>query len=258
MTLSLKQPGIKTFFTVLFWTVLAVCNSHAQKYTVDVITLQNGDIYRGIIAEQPDSQLIRINTLCHNTLNFNKDEIISITSEKINLRRSGLKIPFHYESGGYVNITDFGLLIATGNNSQNAIFSVSTMNGYAFSSRFITGAGTGIELYETLMMPLYADARIILLKSRLTPFVGLKTGYSFSLEDPPSNWGETYNVKGGFCWGLGAGILIWSSDRSAFEINLSYHYQAIHSETTYDWSNTTSYYTTKYNRLELRFGFLFQ
>lgn len=259
MSTILKQPPLKTLFSVLILIALtANFNIYAQKYTVNVITLRNGDIYRGIIVEQPDSQIIRINTLCHNTLNFNVNDITSIASEEINLHRSGLKIPFQYESKGYINVTDFGLLIATGNNPKNAIFSVSTINGYAFSSRFITGAGIGIELYETLMMPVYADTRLILLKSKLTPYAGLKAGYSFSLEDPPPNWGETYNVKGGFTWGLGAGIFIWSSDKSAFEINLSYRYQAIHSETFYEWSDLTSYYTTRYNRLEMRLGFLFQ
>lgn len=249
---------MKPFFIGFIWITLITINMNAQKYLVNVITLQNGDIYRGIIVEQPDSQIVRINTFCHSTLNFKVDDISSVSSEEINLRRSGLKLPFHYESSGYVNITDFGLLIATGNNAKNAIFSVSSVNGYTFSSRFITGAGIGIELYETLMMPLYADMRVILLKSRLTPFIGLKAGYSFSLEDPAPNWSESYDTQGGFTWGTGAGILIWSNERSSFEINLSYRYQSIRTETTYEWSELTSLYTKKYNRLELRFGFLFQ
>lgn len=258
MNLNLKQPGLKSFFTGLILIILATFNTGAQKYIVDVITLKNGDIYRGIIVEQPDSQFVRINTLCYSTLNFNVNEIFSVSTEDVILNRSGLKLPFHYESRGYVNITDFGLLIGTGNDTHNAIFSVSSVNGYTFSSRFITGVGIGLELYETLMMPLYADTRVILLKSRLTPYAGLKAGYSFSLQDPAPGWGETYDTQGGFTCGVGAGIFIWTNERSSFELNLSYRFQAIHTETTYEWSETTSYYTTQYNRLELRLGFLFQ
>jgi len=249
---------MKLFFTGLILIALITFNTTAQKYAVDVISLKNGDIYRGIIVEQPDSEIVRINTLCHNTLNFDVNDISSISSEKINLRRSGLNLPFQYDSRGYVNITDFGLLVATGNNEQNAIFSVSSVNGYSFASRFITGAGVGIELFETLMLPVYADMRVILLKSRLTPFVGLKAGYSFSLEDPEPNWNESYDSQGGFMWGLGGGFFIWTNERSSFEINVSYRYQATRTETTYEWSNETSLFTTKYNRLELRFGFSFQ
>jgi hypothetical protein len=253
-----KQPARSIFFIGFILLTFTIFHTSAQKYIVDVITLQNGNIYRGIIVEQPDTGIIRLNTLCYNTLNFNLNDISSLSTEKLNLRRSGLALPFQYEPKGYVNITDFGLLIGTGNNSQNGIFSVSTMSGYSFASRFIAGAGVGIELFESLMLPLYADTRVILMKSRITPYAGLKTGYSFALEDPVANWGESYDSHGGFTLGTGAGILIWISNRSSFEINLSYRYQAIKTDRTYEWSGETTTLTTRYNRLELRFGILFQ
>jgi hypothetical protein len=252
-----KQP-VRILFIVLLLLTVSIFSTYAQRYIADVITLQNGDVYRGIIVEQPDTGIIRLNTLCHNTLNFNLNDISSVSTEKLNLRRSGLYLPFQYEPKGYVNITDFGLLIGTGNNNQNGIFSVSTMNGYSFASRFIAGAGVGIELFESLMLPLYADTRIILMKNRITPYAGLKTGYSFALEDPAANWDESYDSHGGFTLGTGAGIFIWINDRSSFEINLSYRYQAIKTDRTYQWSGETTTLTTRYNRLELRFGILFQ
>jgi hypothetical protein len=253
-----KQPARIFFFIGFILLTFTVLSTSAQKYIIDVITLQNGNIYRGIIVEQPDTGIIRLNTLCHNTLNFNRNDISSVSTEQLNLRRSGLDIPFKYEPKGYVNITDFGLLIATGNNNQNGIFTISTMNGYSFASRFIAGAGVGIELFQSLMLPLYADTRIILAKSRITPYAGFKTGYSFALEDPAANWGESYDSHGGFTLGTGAGVFIWINDRSSFEINLSYRYQAIKTDRTYEWSGVTTTLTTTYNRLELRFGILFQ
>jgi hypothetical protein len=252
-----KQP-VRILFIVLLLLTVSIFSTYAQRYIADVITLQNGDVYRGIIVEQRDTGIIRLNTLCHNTLNFNLNDISSVSTEKLNLRRSGLELPFQYEPKGYVNITDFGLLIATGNNNQNGIFTVSSMNGYSFASRFIAGAGVGIELFESLMLPLYADTRVILMKSRITPYVGLKTGYSFALEDPEPNWNESYDSHGGFTWGTGAGVFIWVNDRSSFEINISYRYQAIKTDRTYEWSGETTTLTTRYNRLELRFGILFQ
>ncbi len=238
--------------------ILPVFNTAAQKYLVDVITLNNGNIYKGLIIPQPDSGIIRLNTFCHSTLNFSLNEIGSVSTEKLNLRHSGMEIPFSYEPKGYINITDFGVLAATGNNNQNAIFSVSTLNGYSFASRFIAGAGIGIELFESVMLPLYADTRVILAKSRITPFAILKSGYTFALEDPESYWGESYNSYGGFMLGTGAGAFIWVSDRSSFEINLLYRFQSVRTERTYEWSGETSMLTTRYNRLELRFGLLFQ
>lgn len=258
MSIYHKQPWKNLYFIGFILLAFTTSQISAQKYIVDVITLHNGNIYRGKILEQPDTGIIRLNTLCHNTLNFYLNDISSVSTEKINIRRFGMALPFQYESKGYVNITDIGLLIATGHNSQNAIFSVSSLSGYSFASRFITGAGIGIEFFETLTLPLYAETRVILLKNRITPFAGLKAGYSFSLEDPPPDWGTIYNYMGGFTWGTGAGILIWSSNRSAVEINLAYRYQAIRTEITYEWSGAINTIITKYNRFELRFGFLFQ
>jgi len=238
--------------------MLPAFNATAQKYLVDVITLNNGNIYKGLIVQQPDSGIIRLNTFCHSTLNFSLNEIASVSNEKLNLRRSGIGLPFSYEPKGYINITDFGVLAATGSNNQNAIFSVSSFNGYSFASRFIAGAGIGIELFETVMLPLYAETRVILAKSRITPFTILKSGYTFALEDPEGYWGESYNSYGGFMLGAGAGAFIWVSDRSSFEINLLYRFQSVRTERTYEWSGETSMLTTRYNRLELRFGLLFQ
>jgi len=238
--------------------LLASFKAPAQKYVVDVITLQNGDVYKGMIVDQPDSAIVRLNTFCYSTLNFNVSEIASIDSERLNLHRSGLDLHFNFETKGYLNITDFGVIAATGSNNQNAIFSVSTFNGYSFASRFIAGAGIGIELFETVMLPVYADTRLIIAKSRVTPFALLKSGYSFALEDPAGYWGESYNTYGGYMLGAGLGAFIWVSDRSSFEINLLYRFQSIKTERTYEWTGETSIMTTRYNRLELRFGLLFQ
>jgi hypothetical protein len=258
MNVYIKQPLGRIYITALIAFLLPAFNAFPQKYLVDVITLNNGNIYKGLIVAQPDSGIIRLNTFCHSTLNFSLNEIASVSSEKLNLRRSGIEFPFSYEPKGYINITDFGVLAATGNNNQNAIFSVSSFNGYSFASRFIAGAGIGIELFETVMLPVYAETRFILAKSRLTPFAQLKSGYTFALEDPESYWGESYRAYGGFMLGTGAGAFIWVSDRSSFEINILYRFQSIRTERTYEWTGETSVITTRYNRLELRFGLLFQ
>jgi hypothetical protein len=254
----MKQPVKRLYIVISLLILLSVSEAFAQKYDIDVITLQNGDVYKGIIVDQPDSGIIRLNTFCYSTLNFNLSEIASLTKARLNIRRSGLDLPFYYEPKGYINITDLGILAATGNNNQNAIFSVSSFNGYSFASRFIAGAGLGLELFETAILPVYADTRLIIAKSRIMPVLILKSGYSFALEDPAGYWGESYNAFGGFMIGSGAGAYIWVSDRSAFEINLLYRHQAIRMERTYEWTGETTTMTTRYNRLELRFGLLFQ
>jgi len=86
----------------------------------------------------------------------------------------------------------------------------------------------------------------------------VKTGYSFVLEDPVSYWEEKNNTLGGYLCGAGIGMLIWKNNRNAFEINILYRYQGVKTIRTYEPSGYTTILTQKYNRLEVRFGFLFQ
>jgi len=252
----MKQPFLKMISLCFLLVFLTIFQTSSQKYVIDVIHLKNGDIYKGIIIEQPDPEILRIETLCQNTMNFNMEDVLSISSEKF--KPWSAAITYTFGPKGYVNITDFGMLIGTGNNSQNAIFSISSFNGYGFSSRYIAGVGIGVELFETLMLPLYVESRWVITRSKFTPFLSLKAGYSFALEDPESYWGETYNSTGGYLCGIGLGVLIWINNRNAFEINIQYRYQDIRTIRTFEWSDQTSTLTQKYNRLEVKFGFLFQ
>ncbi|KPK86601.1 MAG: hypothetical protein AMS27_04760 [Bacteroides sp. SM23_62_1] len=252
----MKQPFIKTIFLCLAMIFFIILNVSGQKYTVDVIRLKNGDVYKGIVIEQPDPGVLKIETLCQNIMHFNRKDVESITSEKFKPYSSA--IPSSFGPKGYLNITDFGMLIGTGNNSKNAILSISSFNGYGFSSRYIVGAGIGVELFETIILPMYFETRWIIANNKFTPFLNLKAGYSLALEDPVSYWGENYNSTGGYLYGTGIGVLIWTNNRNAFEINFHYRYQDIKTVRTYEWSHETTTLTTKYNRLELKFGFLFQ
>jgi hypothetical protein len=252
----MKQPRLKILYLFLSLFFLIMFHVHAQKYVIDVVQLKNGDVYKGIILEQPDTGFLRIETLCRNIMNFNMNDVLSVTSEKFKPWTAAL--PYAFEPKGYVNITDLGMLIGTGNNNQNAIFSVSSFNGYGFSSRYLVGGGIGVEFFETLMLPLYIESRCIVSRNKLSPYLNLKAGYSFSLEDPVSYWGESYNSTGGYLYGTGIGAMIWINNRNAIEINIQYRYQDIKTIRTIEWSDQTTTITTKYNRLELKLGLLFQ
>ena len=252
----MKQPFIKITILYLSLTLMIVFQASSQKYTVNVIRLKNGDVYKGRIIEQPDPGILRIETLCQNIINFNMEDVLTVSVEKF--KPFSTALPNKFGPRGYMNITDFGLLVGTAYDSQAAIFSISSFNGYGFSSRFMVGADIGIELFEAIMFPVNIDTRIAITNSKFSPFLSFKGGYSFALEDPESYWGEDFNTKGGYLYGIGVGSLIWVNNRNAFEINLYYRHQDIKTIRTWEWSGETTTITTKYNRLEIRFGFLFQ
>ena len=52
---------------------------------------------------------------------------------------------------------------------------------YDVSPRFSVGIGTGLSFYEKALVPLFADARLLLTRPRrFTPYVGFAGGYAFA------------------------------------------------------------------------------
>lgn len=52
---------------------------------------------------------------------------------------------------------------------------------YDIGARFSVGIGTGLSFYEKTLVPLFADARLLLMRPRrVTPYVGFAGGYAFA------------------------------------------------------------------------------
>ena len=85
-----------------------------------------------------------------------------------------------------------GVLIGSGNNEKNAIFSTQMVNGYKINSRFYPGIGIGIEFYEQAVVPLFADMSYHFGRNVISPFIRGSIGYSIPVEDPPETWGVQY------------------------------------------------------------------
>lgn len=52
---------------------------------------------------------------------------------------------------------------------------------YDLGTRFSVGVGTGLSFYEKTLVPLFADARLLLTRPRrFTPYVGFAGGYAFA------------------------------------------------------------------------------
>ena len=247
------QPVYRIIFSVILFSIAGIAITSAQD-DVDVIYLDNGNVIRGHLIEQPDSTVIRIETLCHNIFQFRQDEITSIRQELLRTRKNRSFTP---KETGYSNITDFGLLVATGYNQKNAIFSILTTHNYTFRKRMAAGAGFGLEFFEQLSVPLYASYTWQVNAQKLSPFTTVKAGYSFAVGDPGDMWDYSIEASGGMMLSAGVGTKIWLSHRNALVISLLYRYQGIHSVRTWEWSGETTELLKKYNRLELRFGFQF-
>jgi hypothetical protein len=243
-------PASLTFLMLLVFSAAG-----AQKLEVDAVYLNTGEVYRGRIEETLNPDLIQLETLCHDTRLFSKDEIIRIDKEKINLSAFS-----RYEEApvqGYFNHTDLGFLIGSGNNDRNIIFSIQMVNGYKFARRYFPGIGTGIEFYDQAYVPLFADFKYFLTDHRVSPFLKGSLGYSIPIEDPPEEWGARTDNRGGILYSAGVGTSIRTGSSSALVISLDYRFQSMKSVYTVDWNDEVLNLEKQYNRVSLRIGFIF-
>lgn len=109
---------------------------------------------------------------------------------------------------GLYNITSFSIVSERGNLFSGMQSSV----GYKFNPHLGIGGGVGIERFTNLptydaystnftLMPVFAEIRYTMLKSRVTPVIALQCGYKFLINRP---WSQTDYTS----WWLYPGLVI--------------------------------------------------
>jgi hypothetical protein len=251
----LKQPGLTHFILLMVFFFISCFNDmSAQKQEVDAVYLKNGEIYRGSLQNHPEKNQIKLQTLCWNTMLFDAGDVDHIDREMVNVKSSRLHVP----SSGYFNQTDLGVLIGTGNNEKNAIFSAQMVNGYKIRSRYYPGFGIGIEFYEQAVVPLFADLSYHFGRNLLSPFIRGSMGYSIPVEDPPETWGVRTNNNGGYMYALGLGTFVRLNGHNSLSISLTYRFQSLRSVITQDWTDEVLNLNKQYNRIAFRIGLVFE
>jgi hypothetical protein len=250
-----KQPRqFQILLLIMSVFVSCLADLDAQKQEVDAVYLKNGEIYLGNLQNHPDQNGIVLRTLCWNTMIFQAWEVDHIERKMVDMENSRMHVP----SSGYYNRTDMGILIGTGNNEKNAIFSAQMVNGYKIKSRFYTGLGIGIEFYEQAVVPLFADLSYHFGRNRLSPFVRGSIGYSLPVEDPPEAWGASTDNRGGYMYAAGLGTFIRLNGQNSLLLSLVYRFQSLKSVTTQDWNDEVLNLDKQYNRFAFRIGFVFE
>jgi hypothetical protein len=86
--------------------------------------------------------------------------------------------------------------------------------------------GTGVEAFHISMMPLFGDFRYYFLNDRFTPFINLKAGYAFPLENSKDvNRNVALKSHAGVMGGIEFGYLKSLSNNTKFTFSLGYRYQ---------------------------------
>ncbi len=244
-----------SFVFVLMSGLLPLPPAAVPLFAQDTLYLDGGSALYGKIITNEEKQVIAIENDC-GMWRLKADEIVHW--------KYGTEISDNqFEKSGYYNVTSFALLMGEGREGFRPIPSITMINGYQFSSRLFAGAGIGFEYYNWSVMPLFGEFRFLHSPGKFSPFLSFKLGYSFPLEKEvmQSDWQtKTY---GGILLSPELGIQIPLNNRSAIVMSLGYHYQMLSHDEVQVWGwglveEVSNRVYTNYNRISLRFGFMFK
>ena len=221
--------------------------SFSQEFLQEVVYLKNGSIIRGVIIEQVPNESLKIKTSDGSIFVYTIPEIQKITKEEpiqTNFKRRKTFNGFADNTKGYkgfVNLTVGGGLGDYGDNN----IGLSTSHGYQFNPYIYLGAGVGLSYYfdyETTFVPIFLDFKANLKEGKITPFAGVKLGYSM-FDGTGFYFNPTVGIKFAKSFNVSLGYTVQMTEM--------YHYG-------YNGGYSNSYYdNVNIGGLSLSFGFEF-
>jgi hypothetical protein len=220
----------------------------------DTLYLKNGSVVFGKLTGKTKTDY-KIQTKEGYLFAFTTDEIeryIPATTTASNTIRDrkiqGLS--FIMETGIPVGSSDVGFPIH---------FTITPTIDYSFNLYHSISAGTGLEYWENLMLPIFAEYRISLSDKNVAPFLNFRIGGLVNLEGDIDDMYYKSDQRGGWTFATGFGLL-WPLGSIESFVKLGYRYAFTRTITTY--SQTYPPYDImdekmNFNCLEMKWGFKF-
>ncbi len=149
----------------------------------DVVYLKDGSVIHGIIVEQVPNESVKVKTADGSLFVCKYENISKITKEEP--ADQPISRGDYWRNGakrGYKAFIGAAIVGGTDDYGRDRL-EFSTIHGYQFNSHIFLGAGMGVNYYTTdnsdISMPVFGAFRVNILNSRITPFIGLRMGYSF-------------------------------------------------------------------------------
>ena len=195
----------------------------------EVVYLKNGSIIKGSIIEQIPNESLKIQTADGSIFFYKVAEIEKITKEVPPRKNTQSQRNFQYKEydiAGYRGFVDLGYTIKTGNYGENRL-ELTSSHGHQFNPHFFLGMGSGFHYYtdaDALILPLFIDMRGTILQGMVSPFFGVKTGYSFNTSD---------KFKGGIYLAPAFGVRFMVAEKTALNLSIGYTAQWLDYQTYY-------------------------
>ena len=244
---------IRTFATAIF--VALTLTAAGQKQRKQTVVLNDGSRISGTIVTD-SSDYLEIKVIVPQKLKISKARVSFM--EPVTY-----PVKVNQKTNGYFIHLSASILTGENELGNTTSYSFHLSNGYQFKNGLGVGIGSGLEEMEVTIIPLYADIRYYPLKTRISPYALLKTGYGFAASDKDLERDIYYtpvDSKGGFLFNAVAGISLYTWQRTAVNIGVGYRYQKISiSQEQYWWGGASTKETvTHFNRIELQLGFTFR
>lgn len=253
MTKIFSLKLFSSFVFVLMSGLLPLSPAAAPLFTQDTVYLTGGSALYGKIIINDELQSVAIKNDC-GLWQLNADEVEKMVFGAENPEN-------RFTKSGYYNLSSFALLLGEGLNGFRPIPSITIINGYQFSPHLFAGAGIGFEHYNWSVMPLFGEFRYVHFPGKFSPLLSVKMGYSFPLEQEPIDMDWPTKAYGGILLSPEVGIQFPLNDRTAIVMSVGYHYQMLSHDELQVWGpsqETSNRVYTNYNRISLRFGFMFK
>ena len=220
----------------------------------DTLYLKNGSVVFGKLNKKSKTEY-RIQTPDGLLFSFSPDEVeryIQATVPVTNMTRER-------QTKGLSFIMESGIPVSFSDDYFPIHFSFTPMIDYSIDLVHSFSAGTGVEYWEHLMMPLFAEYRVSLSRENIAPFMNFRIGGLIHLKSDEGDEYYTTEYKNGWTFATGFGLL-WPLGNIESYVKLGYRYA--YARYTETWTNTSPPYNIfdhkqNFNCVEIKWGFKF-
>ena len=214
---------MKTLFSILL--VLLTIVATAQNKPLNTVYFKNGSVIKGTIIQYQVGGSIKIETADKSVWVFKSEDVDKIEIPKPVKVQS--ETDYSFKKGVFTQL-QVELMPSKKESNQGTIPSMLGVADYQINKHFSAGMGTGVEAFHISMLPLFGDFRYYFLNDRFTPFINLKAGYAFPLENSKDvNRNVALKSHGGVMGGVEFGYLKSLSNNTKFTFSLGYRYQHV-------------------------------
>ena len=166
--------------------LLLLCVTAYSQKGSDIVYLKNGSKIKGTIIEQVPNVSLKIQS-GENVFVYQMDEVEKIAKEQLQSKNNlaePVELKTNYPNKGYRGFGEIN--IGAGKDGADTEFNhiaFLSAHGYQFNSKLFVGGGAGLNIYYNdndgvVLIPLFADVRLDMVQSGISPFLDVRLGYS--------------------------------------------------------------------------------